>query len=89
MDDVIRQVQPLGANAFPVLHEDFPAIGRHSLGAWPLIRLYPRTLRPLAIQADRSTETTLRGDKKLVVSAASAGQKAADWIRGERGQAAP
>ena len=31
----------------------------------------------------------IKGEKKLVIAAASAGQKAADWIRGERGQAAP
>ncbi len=30
---------------------------------------------------------TLRGDKKLVVAAAGAAQKAADWIVGERGEA--
>ena len=28
----------------------------------------------------------LKEDKRLVISAAGAAQKAADWIRGERGQ---
>ena len=32
--------------------------------------------------------TTIKGDKKLVVSAAGQAQKAADWVRGERGQTA-
>jgi antirestriction protein ArdC len=29
---------------------------------------------------------TLKADKKLVISAASAAQKAADWVLGDRGQ---
>jgi hypothetical protein len=28
---------------------------------------------------------TIKGDKKLVVTAAGAAQKSAEWIRGERG----
>jgi antirestriction protein ArdC len=32
---------------------------------------------------------TIKGDTKLIITAASAGQKAADWIRGERGQTPP
>jgi antirestriction protein ArdC len=31
----------------------------------------------------------LKDDKRLVIAAAGAGQKAADWIRGERGEPAP
>ena len=31
---------------------------------------------------------TIKGDRKLIIGAASAGQKAADWIRGERDQSA-
>jgi antirestriction protein ArdC len=31
---------------------------------------------------------TIKGDKKLVISAAGQAQKAADWVRGERGQTA-
>ena len=33
--------------------------------------------------------TAIKADKKLVVSAASAAQKAADWIKGERQPPAP